>query len=56
MLQKQFGLDQTKEVDLSVLRNFDFVGLSPGTIITNNNGPGLLKPYTKQILVPTMMF
>ena len=30
-----------REVDLSVLRNFDFVGLSPGTIITNNNGPGL---------------
>jgi len=30
-----------REVDLSVLRNFDFVGLSPGTIITNNKGPGL---------------
>ena len=29
-----------REVDLSVLRNFDFVGLSPGTIITNNKGPG----------------
>ena len=25
-----------REVDLSVLRNFDFVGLSPGTTITNN--------------------
>ena len=23
-----------REVDLSVLRNFDFVGLSPGTVIT----------------------
>ena len=32
-----------REVDLSVLRNFDFVGLSPGTIITNNNGPGLFE-------------
>ena len=32
-----------REVDLSVLRNFDFVGLSPGTIITNNNGSGLFE-------------
>ena len=32
-----------REVDLSVLRNFDFVGLSPGTIITNNKGPGLFE-------------
>ena len=32
-----------REVDLSVLRNFDFVGLSPGTIITNNVGPGLFE-------------
>ncbi len=32
-----------REVDLSVLRNFDFVGLSPGTIITNNEGPGLFE-------------
>ena len=32
-----------REVDLSVLRNFDFVGLSPGTIITNNKGLGLFE-------------
>jgi len=32
-----------REVDLSLLRNFDFVGLSPGTIITNNEGPGLFE-------------
>ena len=32
-----------REVDLSVLRNFDFVGLSPGTTITNNEGPGLFE-------------
>ena len=32
-----------REVDLSILRNFDFVGLSPGTIITNNRGPGLFE-------------
>ena len=32
-----------REVDLSILRNFDFVGLSPGTIITNNKGPGLFE-------------
>jgi len=32
-----------REVDLSVLRNFDFVGLSPGTIITNNEGTGLFE-------------
>ena len=32
-----------REVDLSVLRNFDFVGLSPGTIITNNKGQGLFE-------------
>lgn len=32
-----------REVDLSVLRNFDFVGLSPGTIVTNNKGPGLFE-------------
>ena len=32
-----------REVDLSVLRNFDFIGLSPGTIITNNRGPGLFE-------------
>ena len=32
-----------REVDLSVLRNFDFVGLSPGTAITNNKGPGLFE-------------
>jgi membrane-bound ClpP family serine protease len=32
-----------REVDLSVLRNFDFVGLSPGTIITNNKVQGLLE-------------
>ena len=32
-----------REVDLRVLRNFDFVGLSPGTIITNNNGTGLFE-------------
>ena len=32
-----------REIDLSILRNFDFVGLSPGTIITNNVGPGLFE-------------
>ena len=32
-----------REIDLSLLRNFDFVGLSPGTIITNNEGPGLFE-------------
>ena len=32
-----------REVDLSVLRNFDFVGLSPGSIITNNEGLGLFE-------------
>ena len=32
-----------REVDLSVLRNFDFVGLSPGTTITNNEGSGLFE-------------
>ena len=32
-----------REVDLSLLRNFDFVGLSPGTIITNNEGQGLFE-------------
>ena len=32
-----------REVDLSILRNFDYVGLSPGTIITNNKGPGLFE-------------
>ncbi len=32
-----------REIDLSLLRNFDFVGLSPGTIITNNVGPGLFE-------------
>ena len=32
-----------REVDLSVLRNFDFVGLSPGTIVTNNQGTGLFE-------------
>ena len=32
-----------REVDLSILRNFDFVGLSPGTIITNNKGLGLFE-------------
>ena len=32
-----------REVDLSILRNFDFVGLSPGTTITNNVGPGLFE-------------
>ena len=32
-----------REVDLSVLRNFDFVGLSPGTTITNNKGLGLFE-------------
>ena len=32
-----------REVDLSVLRNFDYVGLSPGTIITNNKGQGLFE-------------
>jgi hypothetical protein len=36
-----------REVDLSVLRNFDFVGLSPGTIITNNKGPGLFETICK---------
>ena len=32
-----------REIDLSLLRNFDFVGLSPGTIITNNEGQGLFE-------------
>ena len=32
-----------REIDVSLLRNFDFVGLSPGTIITNNEGPGLFE-------------
>ena len=32
-----------REVDLSILRNFDFVGLSPGTVITNNEGAGLFE-------------
>ncbi len=32
-----------REVDLSVLRNFDFIGLSPGSTITNNDGVGLFK-------------
>ena len=36
-----------REVDLSVLRNFDFVGLSPGTIITNNKGLGLFETICK---------
>ncbi len=36
-----------REVDLSVLRNFDFVGLSPGTIITNNKGAGLFETICK---------
>ncbi len=32
-----------REIDLSVLRNFDFVGLSPGSTITNNEGIGLFE-------------
>ena len=32
-----------REIDLSVLRNFDFVGLSPGSTITNNEGVGLFE-------------
>lgn len=36
-----------REVDLSILRNFDFVGLSPGTIITNNKDLGLFETICK---------
>ena len=32
-----------REVDLNVLRNFDFIGLSPGSTITNNDGVGLFE-------------
>ena len=32
-----------REVDLSILRNFDFIGLSPGSTITNNDGVGLFE-------------
>ena len=32
-----------REVDLSVLRNFDFIGLSPGSTITNNEGLGIFE-------------
>ena len=32
-----------REVDLSVLRNFDFIGLSPGSTIKNNEGMGLFE-------------
>ena len=45
-----------REVKMSILKNFDFVGLSPGTVVTTDEGVNALEVFVNLILVQGQIY